>query len=61
MKKLRSFWMDDNDFKKLKEKAKQLYPNQKGSLERYLEDIARNEIFIFKGIMNANIKITPVA
>jgi hypothetical protein len=48
VKKQRSFWMDDEDYKKLIEKAKQEYLG-KGFLERYLESIARNVVLILKG------------
>jgi len=40
--------MDDEDYKKLIEKAKQEYLG-KGFLERYLESIARNVVLILKG------------
>jgi len=53
-KKLRGFWMDDADYKKLIEKAKQEFQG-KGYLERYLESIARYTVVVFRG--DARIKI----
>lgn len=53
MKKQRTFWMDDEDYKLLKEKAREsdTTGKQKGQLERFLELIARSPILILaKGV-----------
>ena len=56
-KRYRGFWMEEEDYKKLKEKANKLYQG-KGYLERYMEDIARNGVIIVKGEINVRFSDT---
>lgn len=56
VKKLRGFWMDDEHYKKLMDKVKKKYQG-KGALERYMEEIARNEVLLIpSGIIHIKIE-----
>lgn len=58
MKKLLSIWLEPEDIKKLKARALEAYPDQKGAISRFLEDIARYHAVIFR--KDATVKITEI-
>lgn len=48
--------MDDDDYRKLMEKVKRKYEG-KGALERFMEEIARNEVLMIpSGIISIKIE-----
>ena len=56
MKKQRTIWLTDEDFKKLKQKASEFFQG-KGMLEKYLELIAHEQIIIIKGSGKLKIEV----
>lgn len=57
MKKQRSAWLEDSDWRKLNDKIKSEGFKGKGRYERFLEKVARCETLIFLETTGKNVKI----
>jgi len=49
MKKQRTFWLEDNDWKQLQLKVEEQGFEGKGKLERFIEKICRDRIIFIQG------------
>jgi len=49
MKKQRTFWLEDNDWRRLQDKIAEQGFEGKGKLERFMEKVCREHLFFIKG------------